>query len=111
MASYGWIHRQRKDRANRSLFASLLGTPATGSVKLPANGKLGFRPSADLAAGEPLASIAGPTSRTIESAGLEAGEVQILDWVERGSVVTPPAGVDVMLNIGFGKYQKICEGA
>lgn len=101
----------RKERQNISMFAALIATPAVGAITFPANGRIYLRSVAGCIAGTDAATITGPTARTIETPLLAAGESMNGIYVERGRVVTPATGFEVLLDTGMGRRQKIGEGA
>lgn len=99
--------KKRRRRQNVKKFASLLTTPASGVVTLPANARLALSPRANVLADTTAASITGPSNRTIKTPAMNAGTLLVLDNVERGSVVTPAVGFDVMLDKGLSEWGKI----
>lgn len=101
------IEERRRERQNIAEFRSLVASPAVGAVTMPANARLAFRSTAGAAAGTTAATIAGPSTRTIKTPTLSAGGVTRLECAEVGSVVTPAAGFDVLLDSGLGKLNKI----
>lgn len=100
----------QKYRRNVSEFASLIAAPASGAFTMPAGARLSFVATAGAVAGAALATLAGASNRTIASRGLAAGERQVLDYVERGVVITPSAGIEVDLDQGLSRWGKIAEG-
>lgn len=111
MATLGHIYQRRKARANRALYDDLVASPVTGAMTAPANARIGLRPGTSITAGDPLATLTGPSTRNITSEGLAAGDLQVVERIERGTVVTAETGVEVMLDIGLGRFAKIAEGA
>lgn len=103
--------KAQKERANRSAFGALIAEPAVGSVKLPANGRIGLRSATGADAGETAALLEGPSSRTIQTPVMVAGTVLTIDRLERGTVVNAEAGFDVVIDVGLGVWVKIGEGA
>jgi hypothetical protein len=110
MADYDVAYDHRKYRQNVSHFAALIATPASGSVTLPAGARLSFVATAGAVAGSTLATITGPTTRTIGSKGLAAGERQDFDWAERGVVIALHTGVDLYIDQGLCRWAKIATG-
>lgn len=102
--------RKARARADRKAFSTLVHTPATGAVALPAGARLGFTVGSNIPKGEAVASVKAATERTIVSPGLKAGERMVLDFAERAAVVTPEQGVTLELDIGLGVWAKIGEG-
>lgn len=103
--------KKRRRRADVSSFAALVAAPVVGSVTLPANARLGFRrPSGIVAAGTLIATLTGPTTREIRAPALAANEIHVLDYTERGTVVTPAFSFDVLIDSGLGVWRKIAEG-
>lgn len=105
------IAKHRKERQNRTAFDALLASPSTGAITLPASARLALRSTAGALAGATAATITSSANRTIKTPVLAAGESMPLDYVERGAVVTPSSGFEVLLDIGLGRFEKIGEGA
>lgn len=101
-------HKNRKARQDRSAFAALIASPASGSFGLPANANLFLRSVAGCSAGTTAATIG---SRTIKTPLLAAGEMVEVGLVERGVTVVPVLGFDVLIDMGLGRSAKVGEGA
>lgn len=103
--------KTQKERADRSAFSALIAEPIAGSVKLPANGRIGLRSVGGVDAGETAAMLEGPSSRTIKTPVMVPGTFIVLDRLERGTVVNAEEGFEVVLDLGLGVWVKIGEGA
>lgn len=104
-----YCERQRERKAV-SAFAALIAIPATGAFTVPAGARISFASSAGSTEGDTLAELVGSTNRTIKAKTLVASEKQILDFVERGVVITPSSGIDVYVDQGLARWAKIAEG-
>lgn len=104
-------HRHRKDRENRTKFASLIESPAAGEFVMPANGRIRFVATAGATAGDTAATLVGTADRTIKTPDLDIGGYVVIDRIERAVTVTPSDGFNVELDIGLGRWSKIAEGA
>lgn len=102
--------KNRKRRQNCAAFAALISNPAPGAVTLPACARLALRAVVGASAGTTAATISGANVRTIQTADLAAGGLVALGHGERGTVVTPAAGFEVLIDIGLGRFAKIAEG-
>lgn len=105
------VRKARRERQNVSAFKALRATPAVAPFALPAGARLGFRRASIVAEDTTAATLTGPSTRTIKTPALAAGEIMVLDFAERGTLVTPAFGFDVMLDVGQGRFEKIGEGA
>lgn len=103
--------RKARERVNRKAFSALFDNPVSGTITLPAGARLSFVPASPVLEGVTLATVAGSTSRTVKSPGLEAGERLVLDYAERATVVTAASGVVVEIDNGLGRWVKIGEGS
>lgn len=101
---------RRKQRQNVKAFASLIATPATGAFTMPAGARISFVATAGAAAGDTLATFVGTSNRTIKARLLVANGRQILDYAERGVVITPSTNVDVYVDQGLARWAKIAGG-
>lgn len=101
------ILREQMARRDRSEFADLIETPAVGAVTFPANARFALRSVSGNAAGVTAATVTGPSTRTIKVPALAAGQRSTIHYAEAGSVVTPEAGFDVLLDNGLGRLVKI----
>lgn len=110
MANYEDICDNRRLRQNISAFTSLIATPAVGAFSMPANARLSFVATSGAAAGDTLATLTGSTTRTIGARTLAVGGRQVLDYVERGVVITPSVGIDVYVDKGLLRWAKIAGG-
>lgn len=104
------MREERADRQDRSKYKALLATPVVTTVTLPANASFKFHAIAIAAEGDTVATIVGPTNRTIKTKALVAGGFTNAIYLQRGTVVTLTANFDLMLNVGLGKYLKVCGG-
>lgn len=100
----------RKVRQDRAAFKALIAVPVTGAVTMPANAQLVFRSVAGAVAGTTAGTMVGPTNRTIKTNTLDAGDATLSIHAERGTVVTPSAGFELLLHVGLGVFRKIGEG-
>jgi len=96
--------RTRRFRRNLAAFTTLLGTPATATFALPAGADLLVRSSGTIDAGVALGNVGG---RPFISKGLTAGALQRLGYFERGAQIERLTGLEVMIDIGLGRYQPI----
>lgn len=103
--------KSRKLRQDRSEFKSLRSSPVTGPVTMPANCRLYIKSVSGAVAGVTAASIVGPTNRTIKTPVMQAGELMLLGYVERASVVTLSTGFELLMDSGLGVFDKIAQGA
>lgn len=112
MAEYDFYAAEcrAQDRRNVNAFRTLIATPATGVFTMPAGARLSFVATAGATAGDTLATLVGASTRTIHARDLAAGARQVLDYVERGVVITPSAGIEVDVDQGLGRWAKIAEG-
>lgn len=101
---------RRRERQNVSKFKSLIATPAVGAVTLPAGARISFVSTAGSTAGDTLATIVGTTTRTIKAKTLAAGARQVLDYAERGVVITPSVGINLYIDQGLNRWAKIAGG-
>lgn len=101
---------RQEQRKNVSHFAALIATPASGVFTMPANGRLSFVSTAGSVAGDTLATLVGSVTRTIKARTLAAGARQVLDYVERGVVITPSVGINVYVDRGLARWAKIAGG-
>lgn len=101
------IAKIRKQRQDVSAFKGLMAAPASDAITLPANARIAFRSIDGSSAGTTAATLVGPSVRTIKTPALAAGEFALLDFAERGTVVTPEAGFEILLDTGLGKFVKI----
>lgn len=106
---YNYCDRQR-ERRNVSTFRSLIATPASGAFTMPAGARISFVATAGAVAGSTLALLVGATSRTIKAKTLAVGDRQVLDYAERGVVITPTVGIAVYVDKGLSKWAKIAQG-
>lgn len=108
----GIITFLRKVRQDRAAFKALIAVPVTGAVTMPANAQLAFRSVAGAVAGTTAGTMVGPTNRTIKTHALDAGAIMNhrTIYAERGTVVTPAAGFELLLHVGLGVFRKIGEG-
>lgn len=104
------MDEERSDRQDRSKYKTLLATPALTTVTLPANAQFCFKAIGIAADGATVATITGPTNRTIKTKALVAGGFTNTIYLQRASVVTLNSNFDLMLNIGLGKYKKVGRG-
>lgn len=104
------VVNKQKSRQNVSAFRSLLTTPASGAVTLPAGARLAFQKATSTLAGVTAATIVAKTTRTIKTPVLAANELLTLDYAERGAVITPGTGFAVLIDVGLGVYKKISQG-
>lgn len=102
--------RRQKVRKAVSTFAALIATPASGAFTMPAGARLSFVATAGATAGDTLATIVGPTNRTIIAKDLGTDGRQVFDFAERGVVITPSTGIDVYVDQGLARWAKIAEG-
>lgn len=100
-------NRELRAKRDRAAFSVLIGTPGSGALTMPANGRILLRSVAGCAAGTTAATVSG---RTIKTPLLSAGEDMVLGWLERAVILTPSLGFDVLLDIGLGRTAKIGEG-
>lgn len=107
--------QSRRERMVRSAFRSFIATPATGQVKFPAGAKVALRAvgggGGSIAKGTTAATITGPQTRTIKTPEMAAGDLLFVDWVNKGSTVTPQANFELLVHVGLGVYKKISTGA
>lgn len=103
------VRGRRKARQNVSAFAALIATPATGDFDMPAGGKILLLATAGAAAGDTAAVVSGPSTRTIKTPLLLAGESVVIDWIERASNVALSTGFEAYVDTGLGLYKKIAE--
>lgn len=104
------LNRARKRRQDWAAFASLIKTPASGTVTLPANGHFAFIATADCPSGTSVASLSGASSKSISSPAMVAGQALNLDYAERGTVVTVHANFAMYAKDGLSVPHKICGG-
>lgn len=101
-------NREQRAKRDRAVFASLIESPQTGAITLPANGRLYVKSIAGNSEGDTAAQI---NDRTIHTPALETNQVMPIGYIERGSVVTPGAGLELLVDMGLGRFTKIAEGA
>lgn len=102
--------KRQRERQNIAAFADLLHTPANAVVTIPANGSFAIvTPSAHIA--DIAATIVGPTSRQIGTPAMQAAGHRLIGRIERGAVVTLAAWADLYVDVGLGRFQKICSGS
>lgn len=104
------LSKRNKDRQNRKTFDALIATPAVGSFAMPANGRLLVRSISGAAEGTLAVTITGPSSITISSIELAAGQTMFIGYIARASVVAAEADFEVLLDKGLGQYPKIATG-
>lgn len=109
LATASYLKRQRQ-RQNVGAFAALVDTPAVGTVVIPANGMFALVTPAIHAAGA-AAVVTGPRNRTISVPAMVAAKHRPIGKLEEGSSVVLQAWVDLYVDTGLGKYQKICRGS
>ena len=100
--------RDQRAKRDRTAFASLIATPVAGELTFPANASVYLRSVAGCAAGTTAAEFKG---RTIKTPLLAAGGAVFAGFIERGTVLTPAIGFDVLIDMGLGRVAKIGEGA
>lgn len=103
--------RRQMERRDREQFAALIATPAVGSFRMPANGRMRFVATAGAAAGDLAATLTGSAVRLIRTPLLAAGGSVKIERIEHSTTVDPEAGFDVELDVGQGVWRKIAEGA
>lgn len=99
--------RELRARRDRKAFAALLATPGTGAVTFPANASVSMRSVAGCVAGTEAATFNG---RSIGTPELDAGGTVTVGYIERGTVFTPAAGFEILIDTGLGRKSKIGEG-
>lgn len=105
------ILKDRKQRRNARAYTALITTPGTGAVTLPAGIRIALKSVSGCIAGTTAATLAGTSNHTIKTPLLDVGGKVVVDFVERGTVVTPSVGFDLMIDKGLGRFVKIGEGA
>lgn len=81
-----------------------MASPATVATTLPAGTNLLVRSVGVIAQGVALGTVGGTS---FVSKGLTAGGLQRLGYFERGAAIAPLAGLEIMIDIGLGRYRKI----
>lgn len=104
------LQKARKARQAISGFKLLIAAPVVGAVVLPASGCFALRSNVASVPGTVAATIVGATTRTIKTLNMDAGNTLTVDHIERGCVVTPSAGFDLLLDTGLGVLVKISGG-
>ncbi len=105
------IDCKQKRRRDVSAFKAYIASPAAVTITLPAGGRFALRSRAGSVAGTTAATTVASTNRTLKVPSLSAGGQNIIDWLERGTVVNVSAGFDLALDIGLGVFAIIAAGA
>lgn len=100
--------KEQRAKRDRSAFAALRASPVTGDITFPANARVYARSPAGKTAGSTAATFNG---RTIQTPVLPAGGSMFVGYIERGTVLTPGAGMEILIDMGLGRVAKIGEGA
>ena len=104
-----FLRRHRKDRQDVTSFKFLVATPATTTVKAPANGRVIFISRSGVSVG----TTAGTILTTYGTRTVKTYDTVKTNWLalERGNVVTVSAGFDLWLDSGLAVLKKIIGGA
>lgn len=105
------IRRNAKFRWNAARFKALIESPAVDQVVLPANGRLGISNASGAAAGTTALTITASTNKTIKVPLLEADEIAVIDYAEKGSVIDIEPGFKLFVDVGLNKFQLIGQGS
>jgi len=96
--------RRLREKRNVAAFASMLASPGTGVITMPAGGRLYARSTTPHSDGSTVVSFSG---RTIKTSAIGSNSFVNLGWVEKGIEVTPATGFEICLDIGLGRCAKI----
>lgn len=99
--------KARKNRQDVSKFASLIETPASGAVVLPASGRFAFKSISGATAGTDVATVVTSVTRQIKSPVMEEGGLLVMDRLHVGSSITLESDFELFLDTGLGNYKKI----
>lgn len=105
------LHQQaeRRFRQDVKLFKAYLATPATTTLKLPANGLFFVRADSIKIAGI-ACTVVGRTTHSIRAPALAANAFHPIGKLTIDSTVTMAAGYDLYIDVGLGKRRRVVNG-
>jgi len=101
--------KRRRDRADVSRFKAALASPEESPFVLPAGAAFAFKVLAGSTNGDTIATIVGPSARTIKAPTLSAGAFTRRFRFERATEVTLEADVELWLDTGLARLRKVAE--
>ena len=98
--------REQRAKRDRAALSALVATPVTGDIAFTANARVYARSVSGNVAGATGASYNG---RSVKLPALDAGEHALIGWIERGTVLTPGSGMEMLIDLGMGRFAQIGE--
>lgn len=99
--------RDQRAKRDRAALAGLIDSPVTGAITFPANATVYARSVAGSVEGATAATFNG---RTVKTPALAAGGRSLIGYIERGTVLTPGPGIEILIDMGMGRYSQIANG-
>lgn len=102
--------RKKRQRRNVSEFKALLASPARGSAKLPGSGIFAVRGLVDIPGFTDVVSVGPNDDIVISVYDYKAGTINVIDWLEKDSLVRITPGFTLLLNVGLDVFEPVVEG-
>jgi hypothetical protein len=111
LSVFAALQASLRERQNLRKFKAALASPPTTTLTIPATALFALVSRAGNAALGSALTVTGPTNRTIGVPALVTGQRKLIGKLERGTVVTINAALDLYVETGLGSYKRVLKGA
>lgn len=101
-----WKYRQQVSR-----YKGTIASPPLTTLTIPATARFAIASRAGNAAIASALTVTGPTARTIGVPIMVTAQRRQIGLLHRGAVVTINAALDLYIDAGLGRWQRVLRGA